>query len=160
VYPCAGKDEWCAISVEQDSDWYGLTEALGRPDLDEDPRFATALGRMHNHDALDEIITAWTRDLTSEEAEKRLKAEGVVAERMRRAEGVIKAPDSGRIYHPVPGSEGRVLTATVPFTFSASAIAPVSAPSQLGAHSHDALRDWLSLSDAEIDALDRERALV
>jgi crotonobetainyl-CoA:carnitine CoA-transferase CaiB-like acyl-CoA transferase len=160
VYPCSGKDEWCAISVETDAQWRALAQAIDQPELAGDPRFATALGRMHNHDALDTIIAAWTRELPNEEIESRLKAAGIPAERMRRAKGVINAPDTGRVYHAVPGSDGSVLTATVPFTFSSSAIAPVGAPSQLGEHTHEALRDWLDLSDAEIDALERERALV
>jgi crotonobetainyl-CoA:carnitine CoA-transferase CaiB-like acyl-CoA transferase len=161
VYPCAGKDEWCAISVETDTHWRALAWAIDQPALAEDPRFATALGRVHNHDALDEVITAWTRELPNNEVEERLHAAGVPTERMRRAEVVIGAPDSGHVYRPVPGNGGPpVLAATLPFTFSASAIAPIGAPSQLGAHTHEALRDWLSLSDAEIDALERERALV
>jgi crotonobetainyl-CoA:carnitine CoA-transferase CaiB-like acyl-CoA transferase len=161
VYPCAGTDEWCAISVETDTQWEALARAIDQPALAEDPRFATALGRMHNHDALDEVIAAWTRELPNNEVEQRLQAAGVPAERMRRAGAVIGAPDSGHVYHPVPGSGDRpVLAATLPFTFSASATAAIGAPSQLGAHTHEALRDWLSLSDAEIDALERERALV
>jgi crotonobetainyl-CoA:carnitine CoA-transferase CaiB-like acyl-CoA transferase len=161
VYPCAGQDEWCAISTVVDSDWYGLMEAMDRLDLEHDPRFATALGRMRNHDAVDEIITAWTRELSSEEVEARLKEYLVPAARMRRAEAVIKGPDSGHVYRPVPGSgDPPVLAATLPFAFSASAISPIGAPSQLGEHTHAALRDWLHLSDAEIDALERARALV
>jgi hypothetical protein len=53
-----------------------------------------------------------------------------------------------------------VLAATLPFTFSANAIAPIGPPSQLGQHTHGALRDWLGVGDAEIDALERENALV
>ncbi len=71
------------------------------------------------------------------------------------------APDSGRVYKPVPGNAERpVLAATVPFSLSGNAIAPIGAPSQLGEHTHEALRDWLNLHDAEIDALERENALI
>jgi benzylsuccinate CoA-transferase BbsF subunit len=162
VYPCTGTDEWCAISVETEHQWRSLAQAIEQPGLATDPRFATALGRINNHDALDEAIGAWTRELPNVEVERRLKAAGVPAERMRRAESVIGEADSGHVYQPVPGGHGakQVLAATVPFTLSANAIAPIGAPCQLGEHTHDALRDWLNLSDAEIDALERENALV
>ena len=161
VYPCMGKDEWVAISVETDDQWRALAQAIEQPTLANDPRFATTLGRMRNHDALDEAISTWTRELPNDEVEQRLQAAGVPAERMRRADAVIGAPDSGRVYKPVPGNTERpVLAATVPFSMSGNAVAPIGAPSQLGEHTHEALRDWLNLDDAEIDALERENALV
>jgi crotonobetainyl-CoA:carnitine CoA-transferase CaiB-like acyl-CoA transferase len=161
VYPCAGNDEWVAISVETDDQWHEFARAIDQPTLADDPRFATTLGRMRNHDALDEAIARWTRELPNDNVELRLQAAGVPAERMRRAEAVIDAPDSGRVYKPVPGKTERpVLAASVPFTLSGSAIASVGAPSQLGEHTHEALRNWLNLSNEEIDSLERENALV
>ena len=34
VYPCAGDDEWCVISIRDDADWMALTAAMGREGLD------------------------------------------------------------------------------------------------------------------------------
>ncbi len=162
VYPCAGEDEWCAVSVGTDDQWRALATAIDQPRLTQDPRFATMLGRMHNHDALDAAIATWTRELPNDDVERRLQAVGVPAERMRRAEAVVNADDTGHVYKPVPGSNGKrpALAATVPFTFSASAISEIGPTTPLGASTREALRDWLNLSDAEIDELDRQQALV
>ncbi len=162
VYPCMGKDEWCAISVQTDEQWRALAAAIGQPSLAQDPRFATALGRMRNHDALDEAIATWTRELLNDEVERRLQPVGVPAERMRRADTVVNAPDAGHVYRPVPGSDGErpALAATVPFTFSVSPVTPVGPTMPLGAATHEVLRDWLNLVGAEIDELDRQQALV
>ena len=39
AYPCAGEDEWLAVSVSTDAEWRGLCTAMGRDDLAADPRF-------------------------------------------------------------------------------------------------------------------------
>lgn len=49
-----------------------LARAIGREDLTEDERFATAIARGRNIDALDGIVGDWTRQYTVEELEKRL----------------------------------------------------------------------------------------
>ena len=41
--------------------WDAFCDAIGRPDLGEDERFATAAARRENSDALTEEIEAWTR---------------------------------------------------------------------------------------------------
>jgi benzylsuccinate CoA-transferase BbsF subunit len=161
VYQCAGEDEWCALSVETTEQWRALARAIGPEALVDDPRFASLAGRMYHHDKLDEAIATWTRELANTEVEQRLQQAGVPAERMRRAKDVVDSPDSGHVYRPVP-SDGarRPLAATLPFTFSASTVAPVEAPDALGGHTREALRDWLGMLDAELDELDRQGALV
>lgn len=161
VYPCAGEDEWCALSVETAEQWRGLAGAIGHATLADDPRFASPAGRVRHHDEIDEAIAAWTRELPNTEVELRLQQAGVPAERMRRAKDVVDSSDSGHVYRPVPSDRPRPpLAATLPFTFSRSPVAPVEAPDQLGGHTREALHDWLGMPDAEIDELDRQGALV
>lgn len=159
VYPCAGTDEWCAIAVETDAQWTALARTIGRADLAADARLATAVGRLHAHDALDEAISAWTRPRPNTEVEQQLRAVGIPAERMRRVADVLESPDSGSAYRPVPGERKKPLVApTVPFTFSKSTIVPIGAPCELGEHTDDVLRDWLALGDADIAALRAQHA--
>lgn len=161
VYPCAGRDEWCAVVVETDAQWRALAQALDRPAFAEDERFATVAGRMRHHDELDAEIGAWTRERSKDQVERLLRQAGVPAERMRRVDDVVQSPDSGRGYRPVPGERSSpVLAATLPFSFSRSTVEPVGAVCALGEHTSAVMRDWLGMDGAEIDALDRRRAFV
>src|SRR4030095_11191163 len=49
VYPVAGQsgsdDRWIAIAVTSDAAWRSLCNVMARPDLRDDPRWATANGR-------------------------------------------------------------------------------------------------------------------
>jgi len=158
VYRCAGDDEWIAISVQTDAQWKTLVKVIGKPALAQDARLASTVGRMRLHDELDAVIGAWTRDQTKEDVEAQLQQAGVPAERMRRAQDVINSSDAGKVYLPVPGS--KALAATCPFSFGKTSLAAITPPSLLGEHTRAALRDWLCMNDAEIDALDKARALI
>jgi crotonobetainyl-CoA:carnitine CoA-transferase CaiB-like acyl-CoA transferase len=78
-YRCDGKDAWCVLSVRDDDDWRALAQAIGRPELAHDLRYATEAQRREHHDAIDEIITAWTSKLGKLEAMEKLQAAGVPA---------------------------------------------------------------------------------
>ncbi|HEY3118003.1 MAG TPA: CoA transferase, partial [Chloroflexota bacterium] len=159
-YPCAGDDEWCTVSVQTDEQWRGLAQAIAKPSLANDPRFTSAVGRLRHHDEIDAEISAWTRLLPPLEAEHRLKAAGVPADRMRRAEAVVTQPDTGHVYAELETNLGRpTLVAVLPYSFSDSAMAKPEPVPELGAHNRSALQSWLKLSDAEIDTLEAEGAL-
>jgi crotonobetainyl-CoA:carnitine CoA-transferase CaiB-like acyl-CoA transferase len=159
VYPCAGVDEWCAVVVETDAQWRALANVLGEPSLLQDERFTTTVDRLRNQDVLDALIATWTRVRSHAEVERLLHAGNIPAERMRRVEDVVRSSDSGAVYRAVPGGGAQpVLTATLPFRFSANEIEDVGPPCKLGEHSSDVLRDWLGMDDAAIAALDGQRA--
>jgi len=161
VYPCAGRDEWVALSIETDAEWCALAAALGVPALARDERFSTAVGRLRHHDELDATIVEFTRARSTAEVERAFQQAGVPAERLRRVADVVRSADSGLAYRPLPGDRDEtVLAASLPFAFSHSAVAAVEAPCELGEHSSEVLRDWLGMNDGEIDALERARALV
>ncbi|MEE9286362.1 MAG: CoA transferase [Dehalococcoidia bacterium] len=79
VYRCLGEDDWIAISVRSDAEWCGLCRVIGRPDLAGDPRFRTPLARRRNHDELDRIIGAWTREQDKHRVTEQLQALGIPA---------------------------------------------------------------------------------
>lgn len=62
IFPC--KQGYITVRPTQDAFWVALAKGIGRPDLVEDPRFATRLGRETNASELDTIIREWcsTRD--------------------------------------------------------------------------------------------------
>jgi CoA-transferase family III len=59
VYPCAGTDCWVALAAPTDDAWRALCRASGQGWAD-DSRFATAIARGENREALDAAIGAWT----------------------------------------------------------------------------------------------------
>ncbi len=75
-YQCAGEDRWLVLTIRDDADWSGVLRATG---WTADERFATSASRYAHHDELDELLAAWTRGLSREEAVERLRREGVPA---------------------------------------------------------------------------------
>lgn len=66
-YQC-GDGRWLSISASAQSIFERLAVAIGRPELREDPRFAVNSARVAHVEELDEIIGAWMRRRTREEA--------------------------------------------------------------------------------------------
>jgi crotonobetainyl-CoA:carnitine CoA-transferase CaiB-like acyl-CoA transferase len=79
AYPCAGTDQWVAVTVQDDAQFQALCEAMGRPALAKDPRFADALSRWEHEADLREPIASWTRTLEPRQAMDLLQARGVPA---------------------------------------------------------------------------------
>ncbi|MCB9387107.1 MAG: CoA transferase [Microthrixaceae bacterium] len=65
------------ISGNQDTVWKRLAAAMGRPELGDDPRYATHSARGENQADLDELIGNWSATLTAEELEARLNEHSV-----------------------------------------------------------------------------------
>jgi crotonobetainyl-CoA:carnitine CoA-transferase CaiB-like acyl-CoA transferase len=65
VYPTA--DGHCALGTPGEAMFPVLCARMGRPELADDPRFATAADRLRNRPALDVEMTAWTRSRTTAE---------------------------------------------------------------------------------------------
>lgn len=84
VFPCAGDDEWCVVSVHEEDQWQKLACAIGRPDLLSDSRFSTALGRVAHRSEVEEPLAEWTRQRSPSEAMYALQAVGVPAGKMLR----------------------------------------------------------------------------
>lgn len=161
LYRCAGADQWCALSVQNDAQWHSLISAMGATPWENDDRFATLLGRLRHHDEIDARIEAWTRELTSEEVESRLQAVGVPARRMRRVNDLVDGTELSSVFKSMEDRRlGSMLVTAHPFFFlSGSLRAPTPAPS-MGEHNKQALSDWLGFSEQEIRSLVEQKVLV
>ena len=73
------------ISGNQDTVWRRLAEAMGRPELGDDPRFATHIARGDNQLELDELIAEWSVTLDAEELHQLLNEHSVPNGQMYRA---------------------------------------------------------------------------
>ena len=90
VFPCAGDDEWCVVTLRDDAEWRSLARVIERPDLPGDDSLATWAGRNAARARIDEAVGAWLRDRDPREAMALLQAEGVPAGAMLR---VSELPD-------------------------------------------------------------------
>jgi crotonobetainyl-CoA:carnitine CoA-transferase CaiB-like acyl-CoA transferase len=156
VYRASGDDEWVAISVRDDHDWTAVVDVIGRPELRDDPRFASAQARLRNHDALDEVLAQWTAARTAEEAADCLQRSGVPAERILTPDRMydVDQLDARGFYeeleHPL---SGRQRFPGWPFRITPGPRRHHRAPSPtLGQHNDEVLRA-LGLSDDELTKL-------
>lgn len=74
-----GDEKWIAIGGNGENVFRRFTAAMRMPDMANDPRFADNRARIANHDALDEIIGAWTAAHTLAEIQQILDVAGVPA---------------------------------------------------------------------------------
>src|SRR5262245_28226162 len=160
VYRCAGPDDWCAISVETDEQWQALTKAMGQTEWGSDRRFAAVSGRIRHHDEVDRKIEAWTQTLPNTEVEFRLKAVGIPAERMRRIDDLLESENGATVFAKMEERRvGSMLTTRLPFLLSSDSLPPPRSAPSLGEHTSEILREWLSFSDEETDAIKKQEAL-
>jgi formyl-CoA transferase len=80
------------IGANKDSLWKRLAEAMGRPELGEDPRYATHLARGEHQDELDALINDWTRTLTVAEVDALMIDYSIPAGRVYRAPDMLADP--------------------------------------------------------------------
>jgi crotonobetainyl-CoA:carnitine CoA-transferase CaiB-like acyl-CoA transferase len=149
-YACAGADQWCVISVEDDAQWRAFGEALGKPAWASDARFSSLPGRLRHHDEIDRRIEAWTGSREPPEVARILRGAGVPAEPMRRMDQLHGKAD---VFHQVPGSAGPTLMTGLPFAFMPRRPASFGPAPRIGEQTDDALEAWLGMDAAEIEAL-------
>ena len=90
VYPCS--DGELLIAANQDAIFRRLAAAIGRPELGDDPRFATHIARGKHQDLLDAMIADWTRGQTVAAVEKLMEDHAVPAGRMFAARDMLADP--------------------------------------------------------------------
>jgi crotonobetainyl-CoA:carnitine CoA-transferase CaiB-like acyl-CoA transferase len=157
-YPCAGDDQWCVISVEDNEQWRALAQLIGGPELAQDARFQNLAGRMRYHDMIDGHIEAWTKSKTPEQAQQQLQAVGVPAQRMRRMNDLLAQPED-HVFHLQPGKPQPTLLTGLPFHFVPHEAQAFGNAPRLGEHTEMALKTWLGLEPSEIAKLQKAGAL-
>ncbi len=79
VYRCRGENRWISIAVGSDEEWLRLCECMGHLEMARDDRFASARGRLAQHDLIDKIIGQWTQERDAHDLLRQLQAKGVAA---------------------------------------------------------------------------------
>jgi len=161
VYRCAGRDEWCSLSVETDEHWKALLQTMGAEEWGSNSRFSDVAGRIRHHDEIDRRIEAWTQPLANAEVERRLKAVGVPSARMRRINDVIESEGAATVFAKMEEPRvGTMLTTRLPFSFDSNSLPPPRNAPSLGENTAEVLREWLNLSNDEIAAIRNQETLL
>ncbi|MET8411558.1 CaiB/BaiF CoA-transferase family protein [Streptomyces sp. NPDC005195] len=117
TFPAAdGKD--VLLSIQNEREWAALCERfLERPDLVDDPRFATGPDRVAHRDALDAIVAERFRALDSREVRELLDAAGIANAGVNTVEEFLA--------HPVLRERGRWRDVRVPGAVVPALLPPV-----------------------------------
>ncbi|WP_181311715.1 CaiB/BaiF CoA transferase family protein [Nocardioides campestrisoli] len=83
---------WLSIAASNQSIALRLFEAMGRPDLKDDERFATNTARMANNDAMQQIVIDWVKSYPRDKALEILERYEVVAAAVNDAKDVTEDP--------------------------------------------------------------------
>jgi crotonobetainyl-CoA:carnitine CoA-transferase CaiB-like acyl-CoA transferase len=162
-YPCKGKDSWVSISVASDEEWTSLCRIMGKPELAGDPRFSGMLNRWKNQEALEDIIGAWTRQLTPYEVMEKLQGAGVAAGPLLTIPELFEDPHMEErgffevVSHPEAGTHPYESS---PIRLGSSPGRTIRTPSPcLGEHNDYVYKEILKLSEAEIAELEEQKVI-
>ncbi len=159
VCPCGvfkGPEGYIVVLALQ-RQFAGVANAIGRPELANDPRFATDADRGRNQKELIEIIESWMASMPSDEAvlaeleKHRVPSAPVmsIVESVKhpyfQARGMVREVDDPLL--------GQVTIPGFPLKFSEFPKLPSLTAPTLGQHGPEILREMLAMNDAEIATL-------
>jgi formyl-CoA transferase len=157
LYRCRpfGPNDYVYVHVANQDMWRALVGVLGRPELGDDPRFASQRARVSHGGEVDALVEAWTEKHTKHEAMQTLAAAGVPCGAVLDSGEVLTDPhlvERGMVVpmehpmrapFPMPGN---------PVRLSASPTAVTRAP-LLGEHNADVYGALLGYGAQDLQAL-------
>jgi len=150
------RDGYVALNVPDDLVWGRLANAVGRPDLVDDPRSADGTARAGNASFLQPIIEEWMADKTRQEVVDTLNAAGMPTGPVYTARDVFADPHFKKRGMLLDIDDPEVGTFTfarsTPHLSAAPEIVHAPAPA-LGQHTREILEDVLGYSAADVDRL-------
>lgn len=151
------------VAVGNDAQFRRLTDALGEPRLAEDEHFATNRARVENRAALLPVLTRLFTGRDTADWVGRLKQAGVPCGPVNTLDAVFAEPQvrHRNLRIDLPARSGAAIPGVAnPVRFSATPVQYRCPPPQLGENGSRVLREWLSLSEPEIDALCADGAIL
>jgi len=160
VYPT--QDGYIAIICVGETHWKSLIDAMGRPELADDPRFASLKTRVANIDAVDEIVGGFTQRFAKQALFELLLKHRVPCAPVRDLDEVVNDPHMLErralqwIEHP---ELGRIPVQSLPLRFEGVDPLPIVPSRRLGEDNVAVYGDWLGLSRDAIAALEEQEVI-
>ncbi|MFW3476005.1 CaiB/BaiF CoA transferase family protein [Streptomyces microflavus] len=150
--------EQVLLSVQNDREWRRLTEqVLVRPELADDPDFATNTARTANRKRTDEVVGRALARLTGREALDALDAAGIACARLNTVADVAAHPQLAARdrWREVESPVGPLRALLPPITLPGGAEPSMGAVPALGEHTDELLRA-LGMTDEQTSVLRRD----
>lgn len=150
--------EQVLLSVQNDREWRRLAEqVLVRPELADDPDFATNTARTANRKRTDEVVGRALARLTGQEALDALEAAGIACARLNTVADVAAHPQLAARdrWREVESPVGPLRALLPPITLPGGPEPRMGAVPALGEHT-DALLRGLGMTDEQTSALRRD----
>ena len=147
------QDGFLVVGAASEAIWKRFCQAIGRPELETDPRFEKNPQRVKNREELIQILKEIFLERKSAEWIELLVDAGVPCAPVQSIDQVFRAPQVlqrqmlTEVEHP---TIGKVQMAGLPLKFSDTPASVRLAPPLLGQHSEEILRDWLKMAESEI----------
>ena len=165
IFPCkgGGENDWCYIHPTRagNQSWERLLNVIGREDLLDDPRFATAQSRFEHCDEVNAVVSEWTRQRDKREVMELIGAAGVPAGAVFDHDDLANDPflrERGmfvEIEHP---ARGPFVTPGWPVKMSRSEV-PLTPSPLLGQHNEEVLGELLGYSAEQVATLREQQVL-
>ncbi len=160
VYPT--RDGFIAIICVGETHWKSLVKAMQRPELADDPRFASLKTRVAHMDDVDAIVGAFTQRFPKQQLFELLQAHRVPSAPVRDLDEVVNDPHMHQrgflqwLEHP---ELGHIPVSNSPLRFEGAEPMPLRPSRRLGEDNRAVYGDWLGLSNGEIEALQAEAVI-
>ena len=158
----AASDGWVAIGAATHEEWLALLDAMGRSDLRNDANMMQIGWRIVNNDAVDAVVTQWTRPRSKDEVVEALTRANVACSPVRSTDEVMRWPQLLErqmivpLGNPLTGATAAAAGPGFPIKFCrtpAGYDTPAPVP---GAHSEEIFARLANLSPADIERLRSE----
>lgn len=153
--PYETKDGYVCVLVYNDKQWRAFFDVIGRPELLQDPRYATQEARSRDFGGAYALVAGEMKKRSTAEWLAALEAADIPVQRMNSLEDIVNDPHLAAIgyfrevEHP---TEGRIRSMAVPSEWSESAPEYRRHAPRLGEHTREVLRE-AGLADADIERM-------
>ena len=159
----SGRNDYVYMTIPSNNPemFVAVTEAIGRPELQTDERFATTAARAENQAALTEIIESWTKGRDKHAVMQAFASRGIPCGKVLDTTEVLADPhlrERGTVFDLDHPTRGRFSMIGSPLRLSGSPFAPRRAPLK-GEHTEEVLQALAGYSADEIAALRAKRVI-